>query len=209
MTVTITSISALNGGAEVSVSVRLSEGENFEKRQLLLLSRQYAELRPEKGEIDIESFERLLAESEVCAAVKRGMNILGYGACSEKNMTLKLRSKGFSRETAQRAAEYLCELGYINEREDARREAERCVKKYWGRKRIAAALYEKGYSEGAVSRALEALDEYDFSKICAELIKRKFKSVPEDRDEQRKLFASLLRYGYSSSEIKNAFEMVK
>ena len=206
MKITITSISALAGGAEVSLTVRISDGERFETKTLVLLARQYAELRPAKEDIDCEKFELLLSEAEICSAVKRGMNILGYGACSEKNMALKLRSKGFSKDTAARAAEYLRQLGYINEVEDAAREAERCLKKGWGRRRIASALFEKGYSHEAAEKVLSALDEVDFSDICAQLVLKKFRGIPEDISERRKLTASLVRYGYTSGEIKNAFK---
>lgn len=205
MNITITSISALSGGAEVSLAVRIQDGERYKERTLVLLARQYAELRPAKGDIDCERFELLLAEAEICSAVKRGMYILGYGACSEKNMALKLRTKGFSKNAAARAAEYLVQLGYINEAEDALREAERCLKKGWGKRRIASALYEKGYSHEASEEALSEFDNIDFSKICAELILKKFKGLPEDISERRRLMASLLRYGYTSGEIKNAF----
>ncbi len=208
MTAELTSISAINAGAEIVLEIKLVEGDNFEKRKVILLARQYAELRVHKGEIDQESAEQLFFEGEVCAAVKRGMNILGYTSCSQKNMALKLSSKGFSRDIALRAAKYLAELGYINEGDDASREAERCLRKLWGRKRIAATLYEKGYSEGAVRLALSELEKYDFTEPCAQLIKRKFKALPDDREGQRKLFASLVRYGYSSSEIKKAFEIL-
>ena len=120
-------------------------------------------------------------------------------------MRLKLRSKGFSPDTAAEAAAYLVALGYINERKDAEREAERCVAKLWGRRRIAAALYEKGYSEGAVRGAMELLDRVDFDEQCSALIRKKFGGVPDEPRERQKLFAALVRYGYSPSEIKNAF----
>ena len=205
MTIEITSISAVNSGAEIVIEVRISEGDNFEKRKLILLARQYAELRISKGEIERERFDDLVEAGEVCAAVKRGMNILGYGACSEKNMALKLRSKGVDKESAVRAARYLSELGYINEVNDAAREAERCLKKYWGIKRIVAFLYEKGYSDTAVHHAIAELEEYDFVDSCIALIEKKFRSFPEEREEQKKLFASLVRYGHSSSDIRKAF----
>lgn len=205
MTIEITSISAVNSGAEIVIEVRISEGDNFEKRKLILLARQYAELRISKGEIERERFDELVEAGEVCAAVKRGMNILGYGACSEKNMTFKLRSKGVDKEISSQAARYLSELGYINERDDAAREAERCLKKYWGIKRIAAFLYEKGYSESAVRFAIEELDVYDLTESCIALIERKFGGLPDDKDAQKKLFASLVRYGHSSSDIRKAF----
>ena len=208
MTAEVTSIFAINSGAEIVVEIKLFEGENFEKRKVILLARQYAELRIHKGEIARESAEELLLEGEVCAAVKRGMNILSYGACSEKNMALKLSSKGFERDIAFRAAKYLVELGYINEGEDAVREAERCLKKCWGIKRIAAALYEKGYSESAVRLAISELEEYDFTELCVALIERRFGEIPDGREEQRKLFASLVRYGHTPSDIKKAFSIV-
>lgn len=204
MNVTITSISALNGGSEVALTVRIEEGEHFETRRLVLLARQYAELRPEKGDIDCDKFEVLQSAAEICSAVKRGMYILGYGACSAKQMLIKLRSKGFSRESATSAAEYLCELGYIKEIDDAQREAQKSLKKHWGKRRIAAALIEKGYTREAVAEALDSLDEVDFAELCAELISQRYRGVPGDVDERRKLVASLLRYGYSSSEIKEA-----
>lgn len=206
MTVTITSISALSGGSEIALTVRISDGERFETRTLVLLARQYAELRPEKGDIDCDRFELLLAEAEVCSAVKRGMYILGFGACSEKRLVLKLRSKGFSREAATSAAAKLLELGYINEADDAQREAQRCLKKHWGRRRIAAALCEKGYPKDAVASALEELEDVDFVGNCAELIAAKFGGCLQDAEEKRRIVAALVRYGYSSSEIKEAFE---
>ncbi|MBQ7384642.1 MAG: regulatory protein RecX [Clostridia bacterium] len=209
MTVSVTSVSALNGGSEILLSVCISDGEHSEKRQLVLLSRQYAELRPEKGEISEERFDELSHAADICAAVKRGMNILGYGASSKKNMRLKLRSKGFSPEVSETAAEYLEELGYINEESDAEREAERCVGKYWGRRRIAAALYEKGYCEAAVRGAIDSLEAVDFEGRCVSLIEKKFRALPEDANGRKKLFAALLRYGYSPSEIKNAFYIIE
>lgn len=209
MRIEILSISASNGGADIVLAVRLSDGENSEKRSLVLLARQFAELRPEKGEISEERFDELSEAAEICAAVKRGMNILGYGACSKKNMRLKLCSKGFAAGVAESAAEYLEELGYINEKKDASREAERCIVKYWGRRRIAAALYEKGYSESAVRGAIESLVGVDFEERCVTLIKKKFRYLPKETNERKKLFAALLRYGYSSSEIKNAFCIIE
>lgn len=209
MTVTVTSITAKNGGAEFYVRVRISNGESSETRELFLLARQYAELRPERGEISEELFDELAAASEVCSAVKRGMYILGYGACSGKNMVNKLRAKGFDKETAIEAAEYLCELGYINENEDAAREAERALKKGWGRRRIAAMLCEKGYCSEAVENAMDSLREYDFSSACAAVVRKKFGSVPKDCEQRKKIFAALTRYGYSSTEIKNAISLIE
>ena len=208
MTAEITSISAINAGAEVVIEIKLSEAGCSEKRKAILLARQYAELRIHKGEIDLNTLDEVFEASEICAAVKRGMNILGYGACSEKNMALKLRSKGFDCDIARRAARHLSELGYINECDDAEREAERCIKKLWGIKRIVAFLYEKGYTDPDVRLVASKLEEYDFTGSCVALIERKFRALPEDREEQKKLFAALVRYGHTPSDIKKAFAIL-
>lgn len=208
MTISVRSVSAQNGGSEAVVKIRLNSGDNFEDKIFVLSMQSYAELRVEKGEISEERFDELQRAAEIYSALKRGMNILGYGSCSERNLVLKLRSKGISRDIAQEAAKLLCARGYINEREDACREAERCVKKYWGARRIEAQLYSKGYSSEAIDAALDSLGNVDFVALCSELISKRF-AEPRDETEKKRLFASLMRYGYSSSQIKRAIEKIK
>lgn len=203
--IAVTSLVSLNGGADLSLTVRISNGENFETRKLILSTRRYAELSIEKGEISEEQLEILEYEAELYSAVRRGMLILGYGASSRKNLALKLRSKGFSGDIAREAAEYLERLGYVNEEQDAFREAERATKKYWGKRRIAASLFEKGYSSDAVEHAVAALEDVDFVGLCASLVRKRFGELPEDQPSRKKIFSALIRYGYSPSEIKEAF----
>ena len=209
MTISVRSVSARNGGSEAVVKVRLSSGDNFEDKVFVLSMQSYAELRVGKGEISEENFDELQRAAEIYSALKRGMNILGYGSCSGRNLVLKLRSKGVSRDVAQEAAKLLCERGYINEREDACREAERCLKKHWGARRIEAQLHSKGYSCEAIDAAMDSLVEVDFATLCAELISKRVGKIPEAEGDKRKLFSSLARYGYTPSEIKNAIEKIK
>ena len=208
MKIVISSITAINGGSEVIIRVQLQGEEHIDTRELVIDTKQYAALRPEKGEIDEFAFDTLEEASDLNSAIKRGAYILGYGACSEKNMTLKLRSKGFSKEIAASAASELVSRGYINEAADAVREAEKSVKKLWGARRIIASLYEKGYSKEAIDAASKKLASIDFSNSCATLIKKRLGDLPEDTNERKKLYARLARYGYSSSEIKAAFEQI-
>ena len=205
MKIEITSISARDSGTLVCVGVKLSSGENSEIRELLLLTSQYAELGVVQGEINEERFDTLLFAAKLCSAVRRGVSALGYGACSKKELARKLAAKGVSREMANGAAEYLERMGYINECDDAARFAERSLEKYWGRRRISAELYAKGYCADAVEYALDSLEMTDFSELCAEYIMKKYKGVPETPEGRKKLYSALMRMGYSSSEIKEAF----
>ena len=48
-----------------------------------------------------------------------------------------------------------------------------------------------------------------FIKNCAALIQKKYKGIPDDVEERRKMINSLMRYGYSYNEIKVACDFLK
>ena len=119
--------------------------------------------------------------------------------------------KGISADIAEEAVSEIEKKGYLDDAASAAREAERCVAKKWGARRISAALYQKGYDGEAVKQALYALEDsgVDFAENCAELIRTRYDELPDDPNEKRKLYASMMRYGYSSSEINSAMDILK
>ena len=112
---------------------------------------------------------------------------------------------------AEEAAEELVAMGLIVPDSDASALARRCVAKLWGRNRIAAELYEKGYSSNAVDAAMAYLEDsqIDFVGNCRALIGKRYDTLPSDITERKRLYAALCRYGYSSSEIKQAMESMR
>ena len=205
--VTVTSVSARSAGEETDVTFLVSDGAGRSERSTFTLSaRQFLTLGVAKGESDTEMFDAVSRASEVWSATKKGMMLLGYGAVSEKAMCMKLAAKGFDREIAKEAVKALVSLGLMNGADDASELARKLVTKLWGKKRIIAGLYEKGYSSEAVADAMNTLEdmEIDFAQNCRTLIEKRYGGVPSDALSQRKLFAALSRYGYSSSEIKEA-----
>ena len=167
----------------------------------------YSELALKKGELSDSDVRKLLAQADLEKAVIKGMNILGYGANSARTLKTKLILKGFSRDSAEKATEYLSSRGYLDEKKDALRLCESMLKKRYGRKRILSALRAKGYGDDALASAEEFLEAVDFSAICAELIKEKFGQLPKDRVEMQKAIAKLVALGYNVGEIKNAFRI--
>ena len=206
MEIRITAISGRNGGEEVEITFELSDGTHSEKRAFLISSSQYLVLCPQRGISDEQTFDEIKYESDVWSATKRGIFILGYGACSEKALAAKLISKGFERDIAADAVRAIVAKGLLRPGEDASREAEKMVKKLWGKRRIISALYEKGYSAEAVREAIRSLEKnsVDYEKNCKRLIREKYADVELDVSAQAKIYAALSRYGYSSSEIKSA-----
>ena len=97
-------------------------------------------------------------------------------------------------------------MGLISDSDTACREAERALKKLWGRRRIEAELYKKGYGADSVREALRYVDRVgaDYVANCKRLIKQKLRTSNPSPDEMKKLYAALVRYGYTSAEIREA-----
>ncbi len=210
MLVSITSVRA-RGDGEVAVTFKLSDGDNSSFDTFLISVSTVRELKLAVGDSSREMYDEISYRDKIYSACKKSAYILGYGACSQKKLIQKLRTKGVEQEIAEEAAEEMCRRGYLDDLASAEREAERAVAKKWGARRIYAALYQKGYGEEAIKSAIYALEDagVDFAANCAELIRSRYGELPTSPDERRKLYAALSRYGYSSSEINSAMEMLK
>lgn len=210
MRIEITSVNATGNGAEMVLTVQISDGEGrSEKRKLLLFTEQYFELGLSRGAIlseeQLDEMERL---SGVCVAVRKGSDLLSYSPSSRRRLVSRLRAKGIDRESAESAAERLEEIGAINENADVERAVRGYLNKLWGRSRIRKELAAKGYSEKYINEHLSHIDEDTLIDNCATLISKKYRTVPVSPDEKKKMIAALLRYGYSYSEIKQALERI-
>ena len=211
MQIAVTSVAA-SGADDILVGVEMRDREHLQKERFLISTELYADLQISKGECSRELYELLESESKIYAAYKRGLYVLGFGACSEKMLVSKLVAKGFEREASRIAAERIRERGFLSEENNARREAERLAAKLWGETRIRAQLCSKGYDSDSVDDALFALEDsgVDFEDNCIKLVesKCKAKKLPSDRSELQKLIASVMRYGYSASQVKHALSQI-
>ncbi len=207
---TVLSVKPSGEGDVVAVVLILpSDADVPGKVRLYLLVEQYADLRPREGSISPEDAEALLEAGRLCAAVKRGMRLLQYGDQSARRLAYKLTAKGIDRETADAAAAYLAQKGYIHEDDTARLRAEQGVRKLWGPRRIREDLRANGFAPAAVAEAMESISEVDFEENCASVIRKKYHGVPEDRTERQKLFAALARLGYDADVIREAMRRVE
>ncbi len=208
MTLKIIGISSRAAGQEICVTFELTgeaEGQ-VQRESFVISSRQYLMLCPQKGECSMEIYDEIAHAAQVFSALKRGISVLSFGAYSEKALIAKLKSKGFDREIAAEAVGELVSRGLLDAMSDAYREAQKQVSKLWGEKRIVAELYAKGYSGEAISAAMKALaDEgVDYVANCRALIDKKYGEFPAESTERQKAISALIRYGYTTSEIKNA-----
>ncbi len=210
MTVSIVSLSA-RGEGEVAVTFELREGEHAQKETFLISPVVMVDMSLKRGECSRECYDAVSHSAQVYRAVKRGLYLLGYGSCSKRALCQKLITKGVARDVAQEAVEHLCRDGYLNEFADAEREAERCVSKEWGKRRIADALRVKGFSQEAIRAALEHLEDMDvdYAALCAKQIRKRCHEIPTNPADRQKLIAAMMRYGFSASEIREAIALLR
>lgn len=200
----------------VTVEGSTDEG-NRVRRDVPITAEQYTALSVKVGALTKEQVDALLEAGSLCLAIRKGMELLGYGDLSARRMVFKLTSRGIAPETAQEAAAWLVAHGLIREDDAALRRAMQGARKLWGPRRIMQDLRAQGYSAEAASAALDALtgadcdpgeelppDCVDFEVTCAALIRKKYGAVPEDRAERQKMAASLMRLGYDSDTIREA-----
>ena len=136
-------------------------------------------------------------------AVRSALNILGYADNTEKKLREKLTHKGYDPDSVEFAIDYVKNMGALNDSRfieiEVRRLAER---KLYGIRRITQELSVKGFSRADIASV--DLSEIDFPALCAKRIAQISSRYPD----RRKLYAALQRYGYTSSDIRLAFEII-
>ena len=208
LTITVRYLRAQTSGESVCVGVELTDSlRNLtETRRYSLHTRLLADLGLRRGIISREKLLQLESAAQLSAAWQRALNILAYGANSAQALMLKLRQRGFDDQTARAAVELVREQGYLKEEHDATREAQRCVSKGWGKRRIEQYLRQRGYPSETARQAMQALCEVDFESLCCRITRKYCAQPPADAKARQKVVAYLLRYGYDMTDIRHALE---
>ncbi len=204
----ITSISA-TGGDKVTIKVLVSNPSGREDAEFTVMNVHADKLGLEIGEIDEELIPELEYYADVARAYSSACSSFAFSPSSLRSLSKKLIQKGFERDVVSDAIEALRGKGAINESELAIRRAQLLSEKLWGRSKILLKLHEDGFDGGAISCAMSALDDVDFASNCAELIRKRFGAIPEERRELDKMYASLSRMGFSSSDIRAAMSLLQ
>jgi regulatory protein len=198
--VEITDVIAVDSGNSVRLKVEICDRDKTDKRQLIISSSQYYDcgmIHP--GIIDEEMFERLFEMANTYAAIRKGAELLGYSAANKTSLIRKLKERGFSHDNATQAVDYLSDKGYIDELAQAEKLIIRYAKRnLYGRRRIEAELFAKGYSRDVINDAFDSTDsDIDYEENKKKLIKTKFAgSDLSDFAVKQKVYSLLRRYGY-------------
>ncbi|MBQ3489495.1 MAG: regulatory protein RecX [Clostridia bacterium] len=214
MRISIYKILALGNGEEAEISLEISNGNETQyiKGKVsasMLSSLELPAILQKPIGVDREKCEEILRSMKLYSAIRKGLDLLGYAKNTAKALLEKLKKRGYSADIAEAAVFYLLEKGYIREEDDAALFAENLAKKKaYGKQRIRRELFHKGFPEDVIRLALDS-NEIDFSEICLKRIRSMGGiKIFETSEKRKKAIASLLRYGFSYEDIREAREML-
>lgn len=141
------------------------------------------------------------------AALRTAMNIVGYKDNTLYQLRTKLTERGYSETTVNDVCEFMIAKGYINDTRVIFRFARSlALNKLYGKRRIMQELSLRHFTSEAYDAFTfdsDELEDVDFAEICLKLLKKKGGA----RDD--KTFACLMRYGHSTSDIKEAYKRLE
>lgn len=192
--------------AGISVSILIGTADNYETTEYLISREFWQWGRLQNGsDITEEEFLGMDRSAALSRAIARMKGILSYSGVSRRTLIQKLKRYDFSEEICISAADYAVEHGMVREDVQVKHAIDTYLRrKYWGRRRIVAELSTKGYPREVIEAALDEIPEEDFLHALHVIIDKKYGEVPTDPQEKQKMVLSLLRMGYSGSEIKEA-----
>jgi len=160
--------------------------------------------------ITAEFYDRLTRESLLTTAIRYAARIQSLSPKSRRERIRRNREKGYKTDIAEEAADFLVKKGYLKEHDQAYAMAENAVtRKHYGRQRIAASLLSHGYESDTVRAVLEEIPDDLVEEALRVVMKRKYDPFPTEGAERRKAYASLMRLGFTGSEIQNAIQNQK
>jgi regulatory protein len=158
-------------------------------------------------ELNGEEYDALKASAASASAKARALRILGKRNMSRREITDRLVQKGESGETAEETADWLENIGAVNDAEYAALIVRHYMSRGYGKMRIQDELFRRGIEKELWEEALHALQESD-SMAYAYLVTKLRGAVP-DKEGTKRVTDALYRRGFSWEEIKSALNMYK
>ncbi len=166
----------------------------------------------EGTQINDELYERILDETLIPRAKKRGMNLLMNMDRTEADMRRKLGDGGYPAEAVDAAIDFLISFHYID---DLRYAGEyiRFKSSSMSRRQMSVKLSEKGVDKDIIEKAFLQFEEESGSdpeeterQLVQKLVAKRHPEGVENLDntEKQKLRAYLFRKGFSMSAIEES-----
>lgn len=152
-------------------------------------------------DFDEDAYNELVSACTLALAKARALRIINARPMSREELRKRLVEKGEPPENAEECAEWLCQMGLINDAEYAGSVVRHYAAKGYGASRIKQELRRHGVSRELWDEAMEQMPEQD--EYLARFLRSRL-SDPGDRAQVKKVSDALFRRGYSWDQIKHA-----
>ena len=152
-----------------------------------------------------QKIDEWLRESDYVRAKSRALWFLDRADHSEKTLYEKLTRADISPEACARAIARLKELGLLDDVRYANRLAERLVEANVSKREAYDKMLAKGLPRDIVNAALEDIETDEAAQIGA-LISKKYRTKLENPENIPKVYAALVRKGFSYSAVREALK---
>lgn len=158
-------------------------------------------LRPDM-ELDDGTLEALRASARTSSAKAQAANIIGSRPLSKRELTKRLVKKGNEEADAQAAADWLEELGAVDDEDYAAALVRHYGARGYGPQRLREELRRRGVPRELWDAALEELP--DSGETLDALIRKRCRGDLTDPKERKRVCDALLRRGFSWGQVKAA-----
>lgn len=152
-----------------------------------------------------EQITEWIAESDYVRARSRALWFLDRADHSEKALYEKLIRADISPAACARAIARLKELGLLDDVRYAERMAERLMESNVSRREAYSKMLLKGLPRDIVNAALDGV-EVDESAQLLSLIEKKYKLKLQSPENTPKVYAALVRKGFSYGAVRDALK---
>lgn len=161
----------------------------------------------EKGQtITNGELSRIKDADTLRKAKKRALYLLGERMMCRGELLSKL-TKTYGEEIAEQAADYVCDLGYVNDEQYAPKLADYLIKrKKLGVRRARYEMLRRGLDRELVENTLADIPDDEIDEELTALISKKYSQKVSDYDNRRRTIAALARRGYDFGAIKRCID---
>lgn len=159
-------------------------------------------------EITQEEWESLTDSIYYKKAVDKCYDLLSRRDHSVKELKIKLL-RTIDEKNADKAIEKMLELGYLDDEKYARNLVKYLAQtRNMSKNHIKQEMFKRGIPNEIIILVME---DYEFDNVSCvvDLILTKYRNKLNNEDGNKKVIASLMRKGFSYSDIKNAFYRIE
>lgn len=152
-----------------------------------------------------EKLQKVLSHSDFVRAKSRALWYLDRSDHTEKALYDKLTKAKFSQKASAEVIAKLVEYGLLDDNRYAKRYAERLFEANTSKRQIYYKLCEKGIPRELAKETVDALPTDETEQIKA-LIEKKYKNKLNDKESVKKVYAALIRKGFSFGSVKDVLK---